>query len=595
MKQHFEKQYNQFIEILQNAINNIDNINGENTDFIKIKLVLKDALLKLLHDSCRESYNTLHNTVWDRLVIAFFGVTNAGKSTIIETFRILFKENLRMQQIKTLGKGVDGLIVGDGRQDFTKTYSEYDLTINDMPFTLIDVPGIEGNESEFKDEIAKALGKAHCVFYVHGNNQAPDEKTIDKIKKYLADWVNVYSIYNVKGTVGNYDQPEDRENLYNEKQQKTEQIIVASFRKSLGSLYCGNISIQGILALCSKATFSPVREDLLHNQEKCFKYFGNAEAAYDFSQFYRLVELVDSRSRNFKSLIYEANQQKFITLSKRVLNELTCKIKEQQEYTDDFKNLVISLKNELKSIVANGKSSIKSRIFSSNRYYCNLLEQKLCELIDSDCGTTKMKEKSSELEKEIQEELTDAICRLVKEELSKMETRFIEKKKSLDVQRQNYYQSFASSKIKFSQDINVKIALDEMNIKLGEVGSFILDVISGAGIGAGVGGGFGAGIGAIIGGLSYILRKVFFGDGGKGAAKVKIREEIRKARQSNEIQLTKCIAQIDSLIDKRYGNIFVMLSNERKNLNSLKELLNQVQLNIIETIHNTQNSQYGKK
>ena len=29
---------------------------------------------------------------WDKLMIAFFGETNAGKSTIIETFRILFKQ-----------------------------------------------------------------------------------------------------------------------------------------------------------------------------------------------------------------------------------------------------------------------------------------------------------------------------------------------------------------------------------------------------------------------------------------------------------------------------------------------------------------------
>ena len=74
---------------------------------------------------------------WDKLVISFFGETNAGKSTIIETFRILFDSNRPLAS--------DGNIVGNGESDYTKEYHEYDLKINGLPFILIDVPGIEGN------------------------------------------------------------------------------------------------------------------------------------------------------------------------------------------------------------------------------------------------------------------------------------------------------------------------------------------------------------------------------------------------------------------------------------------------------------------
>ena len=66
------------------------------------------------------------------------------------------------------------MIVGDGRHDFTKTYDEYHLSISGHPFTLIDVPGIEGDEAGFKDVIKTALHKAHCVFYVQGHNKKPD-------------------------------------------------------------------------------------------------------------------------------------------------------------------------------------------------------------------------------------------------------------------------------------------------------------------------------------------------------------------------------------------------------------------------------------
>ena len=46
---------------------------------------------------------------------------------------------------------VDGIIVGDGRHDFTKIYKEYEMNISGKPFVLIDVPGIEGNEDDYKD------------------------------------------------------------------------------------------------------------------------------------------------------------------------------------------------------------------------------------------------------------------------------------------------------------------------------------------------------------------------------------------------------------------------------------------------------------
>lgn len=37
---------------------------------------------------------------WDKFTIAFFGETNAGKSTVLESLRILFKEESRQQLLK---------------------------------------------------------------------------------------------------------------------------------------------------------------------------------------------------------------------------------------------------------------------------------------------------------------------------------------------------------------------------------------------------------------------------------------------------------------------------------------------------------------
>lgn len=76
-----------------------------------------------------------------------------------------------------------------------------EMTIDGIPFTLIDAPGIEGNEEDYKDEIKEALSKAHCIVYIQGENKAPDAAIANKIKKYLNNWVKIYSAFNVRGGV----------------------------------------------------------------------------------------------------------------------------------------------------------------------------------------------------------------------------------------------------------------------------------------------------------------------------------------------------------------------------------------------------------
>ncbi len=200
-KQDIISAYGKLQNLLADTIKDIEYLKGVNSQFNEIQERVAQTLRAKVDEAKEELASSLEHTTWDNLVIAFFGETNAGKSTLIETFRILFDENRTKE---------DGLIVGDGRHDFTKTYDEYKLSIDGVPFTLIDVPGIEGNEDDFKDVIKTALHKAHCIFYIQGHNKKPDTATAQKIKKYLGDWVKVYSVYNVRGCVSNYDEEDER-------------------------------------------------------------------------------------------------------------------------------------------------------------------------------------------------------------------------------------------------------------------------------------------------------------------------------------------------------------------------------------------------
>lgn len=281
-----------------------------------------DALAELVKKSQNELAATLKNAIWDKLVVAFVGITNAGKSTIVENFRVLFDEHERKAALKEKTSGVDGEIIGDGRADFTKYYKEYCMTINGKPFVLIDVPGIEGDEMSVKSEIVRALNKAHCVFYVQGEGKKPDEGTVKKIKEYLKDWVEVYSILNVKTTSFDYEEENERINLKTRRICDLESQIESVFKNALGRNFSRNFTIQARLALCSCASFLPSRNDLIKEQNDLMVNFGSKSKMYEFSNFQEIVQCLDNLSSNFASKISEAQRRKLDRLCKTAIGRI---------------------------------------------------------------------------------------------------------------------------------------------------------------------------------------------------------------------------------------------------------------------------------
>lgn len=67
----------------------------------------------------------------------------------------------------------DGKIIGNGRSDFTRDVTEYGLSFNNEKYSLLDMPGIEGDESLVKNEISAGVKKAHAVFYINSHPTPP--------------------------------------------------------------------------------------------------------------------------------------------------------------------------------------------------------------------------------------------------------------------------------------------------------------------------------------------------------------------------------------------------------------------------------------
>ena len=585
-KDEIKKAYKTLHDILQSTQLDVFDLNGVNSQFNTVKEKIAFAFDSKIKEAKKELDVALKDTVWDNLVIAFFGETNAGKSTIIETFRILFDDKRKKE---------DGLIVGDGRHDFTKTYEEYHLSIAGHPFTLIDVPGIEGNESEFKDVIKTALHKAHCIFYVQGHNKKPDRATAEKIKKYLGDWVKVYSIYNVRGGVSNYDEEEERETLITPGIFKAESLIRAEFKTILGDVYAGHVTLQGLLAMSAKASFSSKREDLIRGQQKLLKYFGgSADKVLEFSQFKTLITLVEQKSSNFKSEIIEANKQKLISLAGNIATDIEQVMESQKNY---LANLESNLRTINREVCNNSMDSALRNITNKTRNAITSsygeLKSEIFDLIDNE--PSNINQLAEQYQEDVIENLENRIKSIVNDELKKVRDTANRKIKDLD--GVNIKPIQFNRTIEVGADIDFTGALEELDIDFSDVLSWTAKTAGTAAAGAVVGSFIpfvgtliGAGVGAVVGGIAHACS----GDGGKADARKSVSDAIGKATQRAKSNVNSMLAPVIRDMDSQKRQLSNSVKKELANIEELQDTLETFDVEMSEFVNGLKHKHYGR-
>ncbi len=174
------------IKDLQNIFKNTDD---KDERLKKSNQEALEVFQKLESESLKELESLKNNEEWENFTIAFYGETGAGKSTLIECLRLFFREpskinqqerfkrlyanmknpnyvkNYRGSEHAELEKFQDGAIIGDGRSDFTTETKSYTLKHNNKTFTLLDVPGIEGDEKKLNSKFL-TLHKKSMLFFM---------------------------------------------------------------------------------------------------------------------------------------------------------------------------------------------------------------------------------------------------------------------------------------------------------------------------------------------------------------------------------------------------------------------------------------------
>lgn len=355
------------IKDLQNIFKNADDKDEKLKQFNQEALkVFQQLELK----SLKELESLKNNEEWENFTIAFYGETGVGKSTLIECLRMFFKERSKVDQqerfkrlysnyqnnyqnderkkqniLNELHSLQDGATIGDGRSDFTTETKSYTLKHGNKTFTLLDVPGIEGDEQKVIDQISNATQKAHAIFYVTKKPTPPQkgeegkEGTIEKIQKQLGLQTEVWTIFNKP--INNPRALKD--GLINESEKESLKILNKKMKNILGKHYMGYKAVSAQVAFYGLSQALIPGTDFDKNKQKFLKDFKAEELLYR-SHFKPLAEFIaEELLENSRAKIIQSNCNKALkvveelqnTIKTTIEKQIDPGIKETQEYQQE--------------------------------------------------------------------------------------------------------------------------------------------------------------------------------------------------------------------------------------------------------------------
>lgn len=478
---------------------------------------------------------------------------------------------------------VDGKIIGTGRSDYTQGSTMYNLVIENKNFALIDIPGIEGDESVYEDTIKQSLEHAHIIFYVNGSGKKIEKESLQKIKKYMRDRTSVYAIFNVhckakKERVPGIDK-EYSEELADAYRKQTEIIRqtedeLISF---LGKNYKGSISMNGLLAFCAKAFSNDGRTSIKEEKEKNLRrdqekyineYHGDREQMLEDSHIALICETIEKRIDGFDSEIEEENLKKLRNRMNDTLSKITVLKNREVRKIDGF----INIYNEFESGCYNAKEDFirTMRHVASNAAtdaFYDLMNE-LFDKIEADAGKTRSKEIQAIVTSR-RDAVVSNIQQGVNSKIQKAQDTF---KEAIEDAQERMKKDFEREQIQFEISLSAdSVGLDgafadtlKYNIKDFGKHAFTIGslAVSGAGIGSlicpGLGTAIGAGVGAVLGLLSSIWN--YF---------VSEKKRINNAK-----------AKIQLAIDEQIEEISEQINTELRKL-SFEERINDVYESIV--------------
>lgn len=265
--------------------------------------------------------------------------------TLLQEKKDAEAENTRLiKETESLKEFADGQIIGDGRSDFTRDNTSFDFNYNNHEFALIDVPGIEGDESIVRTAIEEAVKKAHAIFYItrtarppqtHEGEKGDKKGTLEKMKEHLGAQTEVWTIYNhAVNNPRSLKQP-----LIGQGEKDGLQALDEKLKQELAEKYCQSLIVSARPAYLglTECVISGSKE--ANEQRKFLERFGTRDKILELSGLPNFVEklsseiIVDYRNKIKRSNLNKACQ----TLDSSIcdLKALSQKFKEDRKKVRD--------------------------------------------------------------------------------------------------------------------------------------------------------------------------------------------------------------------------------------------------------------------
>ncbi len=232
-----------------------------------------------------------------------------------------------------------------GAISLKKTRS-YTLKHGNKTFTLLDVPGIEGDEKKVKQQISNATQKAHAIFYVTKKPTPPQkgeekkEGTIEKIQKQLDSQTEVWTIFNKP-----INNPRAfKDGLIDGSEKESLKILNKEMKNILGKHYMGHQIVSTQMAFYGLASALLPESDFYKNKQKFLDFFKAEEWLLYKSHFKPLAEFItEELLENSRAKIIQSNCNKALKVVEQLQKaiEITIEkridpmIKEAQEHQQE--------------------------------------------------------------------------------------------------------------------------------------------------------------------------------------------------------------------------------------------------------------------
>lgn len=276
----------------------------------------------------------------------------------------------------------DGGIIGDGRSDFTRKMHSYDFNHNGKKFNILDVPGIEGNESEVIEEIRNATKTAHAVFYITSQPTPPQtgdqgKGTLEKIKEHLGAQTEVYAIYNKR--INSVSELDGVKEIVSEGEKRGLEDLDRRLKEVLGEHYRGCLSLSAQVAFLALARIL-VSGSRLERQQKKFLDKFTPQEILEVTQYKRIIDFLDNQLVvNVKEKIALSNTNKvrmilndYEEMLNKIANECIGSIyedareacgKDTKKMNETFEKAKQRMNSSISDVLDNFENSVGEKVY----------------------------------------------------------------------------------------------------------------------------------------------------------------------------------------------------------------------------------------